>query len=143
MNKNSKAVVSMYTQRLNGLRMYKDSKTKVVVEGKAYKLSQVIAAYQASLDARALANAKRKSYEAALADRNVVDDTTNAIEEVLKAWVTAQFGLESQEALEFGFAPKKNRTKASKKPKAAPPAAQASAPPSASPSGSTPTPTSS
>jgi len=75
------------------------------------KPADLIANYQACIDTRAELVTQRAAFDKALAARDSAEVTRQAIDEGLKAWVTGAFGLNSAEAQEFGFAPRKLGTK--------------------------------
>ena len=66
-------------------------------------LSDVTGIYQAAIDTRTALLEQRTAYEKALEARDSAEATRLATDKGLKAWVTGQYGAESQAALQFGF----------------------------------------
>src|ERR1700722_9510210 len=108
---NNAVIVDTSTQRLAALKDNVPPKTEIVIDGKAYKPSVLIAIYQASLDTRATLIKSRAQVKVALAARGAAEANRTAIEPGLKSWVTGQFGAGSNVALEFGYGPRKAGTK--------------------------------
>ena len=106
MQNNSK-VVSTIGQRLIALNKFVKTKTPMSINGKPMKPADVTAIYQAALDTRTALIEHRATFDQALAARDDAEATRLATDQGLKAWVTAAFGATSQEALEFGFLPRK------------------------------------
>jgi hypothetical protein len=77
------------------------------VNGKEMKISTVIGIYQNCLDARAELNTKRTEVKAAMAARANAETARAEADVALQAWATQKFGVGSQQALDFGFAPRK------------------------------------
>jgi hypothetical protein len=106
-NQNNAKVVATCTQRLAALAKYVRTKTAMTVDGKPYKLSDVTDIYQTCVDTRSALHVKRAEYDKALDARDSAEVERQAFDKGFKAWVMSQFGADSQEALEFGFAPAK------------------------------------
>jgi hypothetical protein len=104
-------IVDAVTQRLAALKGNVPAKSQIEIDGKAYKPSDLIAIFQASLDTRAALIKSRAQAKVDLAARGAAEGNRNAIEPGLKSWVTGKFGATSNEALEFGYAPRKTATK--------------------------------
>lgn len=108
---NNAMITDICTQRLVGLRTLVPAKTEISIDGEPYKLDEVIAVYQASLDTRATVNTKRGELKEALTERHDAEATRRAVDQGLKAWVFNKFGASSKEAHEFGFtSPKKAKS---------------------------------
>lgn len=106
MNKPSNAnVVDTCSQRLNALHTHVPAKTSVKINGTSMSLASVVGVYQSSIDNRAAVSTKRNELKMAMKARTEVEATRRATDRALKAWVITQFGADSKEALDFGFAP--------------------------------------
>jgi len=101
-------VLDKATQRLQALKNYvKNAKTEIAINGEPHKLADVVAIYQTSLDTRAAVSTKRAETKAAMASRATAEAARRQADRALKPWVINQFGVESQEAIDFGFPPPK------------------------------------
>ena len=100
-------VVDTCSQRLNALHTHVAAKTSVKINGTSMSLASVIGVYQTSLDNRAAVSTKRNELKMAMKARTQAEATRRATDRALKAWVITQFGADSKEALDFGFAPSK------------------------------------
>jgi hypothetical protein len=105
--KSNAAVVDVCTQRLQGLKTFAGQKGTIAVNGKEMKISTVMGIYQDCLDTRAQLKTKRSEVKVALAARANAEVARAEVEVALQAWVTQKFGVGSQEAHDFGFAPQK------------------------------------
>jgi hypothetical protein len=101
-------VVDTCTQRLKALKSYvPGAKAMIAINGKQTKVSDVIATYQACLEARATIATQRADLKATLVSRAAAEASRRATDKALKAWVINQFGADSKEAHDFGFPPPK------------------------------------
>ena len=100
-------VVDNCSQRLNALHTHVPAKAAVKINGTSMSLAAVIKVYQSSLDHRAAVSTKRNELKMSLKARAQAEATRRATDRALKAWVVTQFGADSKEALDFGFAPSK------------------------------------
>jgi hypothetical protein len=108
---NNAAVVDVCTTRLTALKAYAGQKGTIAVNGKEMKVSDVIALYQDCLDSRAQLSTKRTEVKAAMAARANAESARAEADVALEGWVTSKFGVGSQQALDFGFAPRKRATR--------------------------------
>jgi hypothetical protein len=108
---NNATIVSTCNQRLTALAKYVKPKTETSINGEPMKLSELIGVYQACLDTRTAVTTTRAQLQKVLSGRSSAEATRQAIDKGLKAWIVTKFGADSQEALEFGFAPQKVTTK--------------------------------
>jgi hypothetical protein len=107
---NNAAVVDTCTKRLNALKEYAGNgknKGTIGMNGEDRKVSDVIAIYQGCLDSRAALAKSRTQVKTALAAKTNAEQARVAADQALSAWVITKFGAGSQEALDFGFAPRK------------------------------------
>jgi hypothetical protein len=102
-NQNNASVVTTCNQRLKALGKFVATKTQMSVNGKQVKPADVAAIYQTALDTRTVLVQHRTTYEQALVARDDAENARLALDKGLKAWVSSQFGADSQEAFEFGF----------------------------------------
>jgi len=108
---NNAVVVATCNQRLTALGQYVEAKTPMPINGQLMKPADVIGIYQAAVDTRSELVKQRAAYDKALEARDSAEQTRLATDQGLKAWVTGAFGATSQEALEFGFLPRKQGEK--------------------------------
>jgi hypothetical protein len=104
---NNATVVDSCTKRLQALKTYVDAKAQIAINGKKHKLADVVAMYQGCLNSRADLATKRSEVKAAMASRASSEQVRRVADRALKAWVTQEFGVESQQAIDFGFPPPK------------------------------------
>jgi hypothetical protein len=107
MVKNNAKIVDTCTQRLQALKAHVPAKSEIAIDGTTYKVAALVAIYQADLDTRAALIKSRAQAKVDLNARSVAAANRNAIEPGLRAWVLGQFGASSNEALEFGYSPRK------------------------------------
>ena len=100
-------IVATCGQRITALNKLVTSKAAMKINGQPMKLSDVIAVYQANVDARAELITQRAALTKALSARESAEATRQATDVGLKAWVIGEFGASSTEAQEFGFGPSK------------------------------------
>ena len=100
-------VIDKCTQRLQALKSYVTPKAQIAINGVVHKATDVIEIYQRSLDTRAACSTKRAEMKAALSDRAAAEAQRREADRALKAYVVNQFGVSSQEAMNFGFPPPK------------------------------------
>jgi hypothetical protein len=111
MTTNQKTVLGTCTQRQLALNKHGKAKTPMSINGEQLKLADVIGIYQASLDILAEVSTKRAELETALTNRATIEAKRRATDTGLRAWVTGEFGPDSQQARDFGFLPKKTTAK--------------------------------
>jgi hypothetical protein len=87
------------------------AKTTMPINGQPMKLADVIGIYQACIDTRSELVMQRAAFDKALESRDSAEETRQAIDKGLKAWVTGAFGADSKEAKEFGFVTPNPRAK--------------------------------
>ena len=101
-------VIDMCTTRVNGIKKYiPNSKTQIPVAGKMLKTPEVSAVFQNSLDTRGMVTTKRAELKAAQKARDEAEVVRVTTDDALKWYVTNVFGVDSTEAHEIGYAPKK------------------------------------
>jgi hypothetical protein len=108
---NNAVIVSTCNQRLQALKSQVPAKTEIPMNGSRHKPADLIAIYQATLDTRAALVKSRAQAKVDLAARRAAEANRDAIEPGLRAWVIAQFGATSNEAIEFGYGPPKTGAK--------------------------------
>jgi hypothetical protein len=100
--------VDACTKRLTALKEHVgSSKGTIAMNGEDLKVSDVVAIYQDCLDSRTELTKSRTQVKAAMAAKAKAEQARVAADKALSAWVTTKFGAGSQEALNFGFAPRK------------------------------------
>ena len=109
--RNNAKIVSTCGQRLAALNKFVKTKTAMTVGGDSMKLADLTAIYQAAIDTRTALVPQRAAFDKALAARDSADVARQATDKKLKVWVVNEFGADSQEAQEFGFAPTSPRDK--------------------------------
>jgi hypothetical protein len=105
--KNNAVIVDACSQRLKALQEYAPATGDMPIEGKRFTRDQLVAIFQACLDTRAELVKSRAKVKVDLASRSKAEADRRAIEAGLKAWVVAQFGPGSNQALEFGYTSRK------------------------------------
>jgi hypothetical protein len=101
-------VIDMCTTRVSGIKKYiTNSKTQIPVAGKMLKTPQVSAVFRNSIDTRGAVATKRAELKAAQKARDEAEAERVVTDEALKGYVTNVFGVDSTEAHELGYAPKK------------------------------------
>jgi hypothetical protein len=112
---NNATVIDTCNKRLNALQEHvgngKGTKGTIPMNGEDLKVSDVIAIYQGCLDSRAALAKSRTQVKAALATKTNAEQARVNADKALSAWVITKFGAGSQEALDFGFAPRKVATR--------------------------------
>jgi hypothetical protein len=105
-------VVDTCAKRINALEeQVGNSKGTIAMNGEDLKVSDVIAIYQGCLDTRTELAKSRAQVKSNLAAKTKAEQARVAADRALSAWVTTKFGAESQEALNFGFAPRRVATR--------------------------------
>jgi hypothetical protein len=79
----------------------------ITVRGTAHTPQEIVAGYQAPLDARANLKTARLQVKNGLATRAAADAAMEVQDEIVQSWVDATFGPDSQQAVDFGYAPKR------------------------------------
>jgi hypothetical protein len=101
-------VIDICTTRVSGIKKYiTNSKTEIPVAGKMLKTPQVSAVFQNSIDTRGAVATKRAELKAAQKARDEAEAERVVTDEALKGYVTNVFGVDSTEAHDLGYAPKK------------------------------------
>jgi hypothetical protein len=101
-------VIDTCTKRLNALHKYvPNGTTPIPIDGVAHTAADVEGIYQACLDARAALATKRAETKAAIAASKNAEAARRKADRALKPWVNNQFGVGSQQAIDFGFPPPK------------------------------------
>ena len=107
---NNAVVVDTVTKRLQALKTHVGSKAQIGMNGQKRKLADVVAIYQMqpSTHRAALATQAHRVLQAALAAKGSAESARpEADTPVLEAWVVQEYGVGSQQALDFGFTPPK------------------------------------
>ena len=104
---NNATVVDACTKRLKALEEHVGNKGTIAMNGEDLKVSDVQAIYQGCLDSRAALHKSRTQVKTALAAKASAEQARVAADKALAAWVITKFGADSQQALDFGFAPRK------------------------------------
>jgi len=104
---NNATVVDTCTKRLNALKEYAGNKGTIPMNGQDLKISDVLAIYQGCLDSRAALAKSRTQVKASLATKTSAEQARVDADVALGAWVITKFGAGSQQALDFGFTPRK------------------------------------
>ena len=105
---NNATVVEACARRIRSLDSYVDGGAQIAINGRKYAHADVRAIYQRCLDAREAAARLRAQLLEAIA--TIAETETQRLEAdaALRAWVRAEFGVTSAEAIDFGFpAPRK------------------------------------
>ncbi|HTQ43483.1 MAG TPA: hypothetical protein VMI75_12050 [Polyangiaceae bacterium] len=79
----------------------------ITVRGQPHTPQEIIAGYQAPLDARASLKAARLQVRTGLVARQAADAAMEAQDEIVQSWVDSTFGPDSQQAMDFGYAAKR------------------------------------
>jgi hypothetical protein len=79
----------------------------ITVRGQSHTPQEIAAGYQAPLDARANLKAARLQVKNGIATRTAADAAMEVEDEIVQSWVDATFGPESQQAVDFGYAPRR------------------------------------
>jgi hypothetical protein len=105
---NNATVVETCTRRIRAMGAYVDRGATMGINGRKHAHAQVVTVYQRCLDARAKVANLRAQLAEALDEVGETEVARVEADGALKAWVRAEFGVESAEANDFGFpAPKK------------------------------------
>jgi len=102
---NNTTVIDASIRRLRALESYVDDNTKIALNGRKLALAEVLAIYQESLDSRADLARQRAAAKAAMERRATAEAARLEADRALKAWALNEFGIESKEAIDFGFPP--------------------------------------
>jgi hypothetical protein len=105
---NSAVLAEKCARRIRGLNEHVPDGAEIRIAGVLHTKEQVIAAFQAILDAQAALVKSRAQVAVDLAARKVAEERGAALEFPLKNWVLNYFGAESEAAATIGYAaPKK------------------------------------
>ena len=102
---NNATIVETCTRRVRSLGSYVGSGAKIAVNGRKLTREDVVATYRSCLDARATVARLRAQLESALVTVAETEAARLEADTALRAWVRAEFGVESTEAIDFGFPP--------------------------------------
>ena len=101
--KNQVEVLAICTQRINAIEAHVPPKAQIAIDGVVHKPSAVTALFQASIDMRSTLAALHAQVKVARAAVEAADAKRIAVERGLGPWVKGQFGVDSHQALAFGF----------------------------------------
>jgi hypothetical protein len=112
-SKNNKTNVGeMLTKRTGGIKKYlTDPTVAIPINGKQCHPADVLAIFQADVDARAGVDNAHASVKASITARKTADANRRAADAALKSYVVQLYGATSVEAQEFGYPPPKSGTK--------------------------------
>lgn len=99
---NDKAMTLRCTDRRNAATKYITG--PITVRGQTHSPQEIVAVYQAPLDARANLKAARLEVKHLLLARQAADDAMEIQDEFVQSFVDTTFGPDSQEAVDFGYA---------------------------------------
>ena len=102
---NNAKVVETCTRRVRSLSSYVGSDATIAINGRKVTHGDVVATYRRCLDARATVARLRAQLEEALGTVAETEAARVEADAALRAWVRAEFGVESTEAIDFGFPP--------------------------------------
>ncbi len=102
---NNTTVVDACARRLRALTSYVDDKTTIAINGRQLAFADVLGIYEECLGSRQDLAQKRSAAKAAMSRRATAEAARREADQALRAWVGAQFGIESKEAYDFGFPP--------------------------------------
>jgi hypothetical protein len=102
---NNAKIVETCTRRVRSLASYVGSDTAIAINGRKLAHADVVATYRRCLDARATVARLRAQLEEALGTVGETEAARLEADAALRAWVRAEFGVESTEAIDFGFPP--------------------------------------
>src|ERR1700722_11983686 len=109
--RNTTKIADTSSKRISGLTKHVSAKTGISINQESMKLSDVVAVYQATIDARTALQSQRDAAKIALQNWEEANASQSSIDKGLKSWVDVTYGLDSQEARDMGFAPRKIGTK--------------------------------
>jgi hypothetical protein len=104
---NNTTVVDACARRLRALASYAGGTTAIAINGRKLAVAEVAAIYEECLGSRADLAQKRASAKAAIERRATAEAARREADRALRAWVANEFGIESAEAIDFGFPPAK------------------------------------
>jgi hypothetical protein len=102
---NNAKIVETCARRVRSLASYVESGTTIAINGRKLAHAEVVATYRRCLDARATVARLRAQLEEALGTVAETEAARVEADAALRAWVRAEFGIESSEAIDFGFPP--------------------------------------
>ena len=102
---NNAKIVETCTRRVRSLGSYVGSEATIAINGRKLAHADVVATYRRCLDARATVARLRAQLEEALGTVAETEAARLETDAALRAWVRAEFGVESTEAIDFGFPP--------------------------------------
>jgi len=102
---NNATVVEACTQRIRALGGYVERNATIAINGRKHAHGDVVAIYQQCLDARATVARLRAQLVEAIGTVGETEAARREADAALKAWVRAQFGVGSTQAVDFGFPP--------------------------------------
>jgi hypothetical protein len=110
-NTSNSSTVTVYAKRIGAMKKYVSSvKGEIPVGGQVLKPAGVLDAFQDCLDKRTAVAVTHAAYKAALAERVESDQRFRVTDEAMKGWVLNRFGVDSPEAIEFGYSVRKAPT---------------------------------
>jgi hypothetical protein len=104
---NNTTVVDACARRLRALESYAGGARAIAINGRKLTVAEVVAIYEECLGSRADLAQKRAIAKAAMDRRATAEAARREADRALRAWVAHEFGIESTEAIEFGFPPAK------------------------------------
>ena len=104
-------VIDSCTQRLQGIALYLSGVGTITINGVDHTAAQLTAMYQADIDTRSALVTKRSAVKVAMTARAVATTARRAADKGLRTWVINKFGVDSKQALDFGFTPRTPRTR--------------------------------
>jgi hypothetical protein len=107
----SAVIAAKCAQRIRGLREHVPEGADIRIAGVVYTKEQVIAAFQAILDAQAALVKSRAQVAVDLAARQVAEGRGAKLEFPLKTWALNYFGAESEAVATIGYAAPKKAVK--------------------------------
>jgi len=104
---NNAKIVETCTRRVRSLGSYVGSDATIAINGRKLTHAEVVGTYRRCLDARATVARLRAQLEDAIGTVAETEAARLESDAALRAWVRAEFGVESTEAIDFGFPPPK------------------------------------
>jgi hypothetical protein len=102
---NNTHVVDACTRRLRALASYAGGASAIAINGRKLTVAEVAAIYEECLDSRADLAKLRAIAQAAMNRRATAEAARLEADRALRAWAANEFGIESKEAIDFGFPP--------------------------------------
>jgi hypothetical protein len=102
---NNTNVVAACTRRLRALANYAGGASAIAINGRKLTVAEVVAIYEECLGSRADLAQLRAIARAAMKRRATAEAARREADRALQAWAANEFGVESKEAIDFGFPP--------------------------------------